>query len=230
MLGVGDAPVSNELLALWSRKGAPLSQWYGLAEAFSVALVPPHRAREQLDAAGFPMMHADVRIGDEFGRQFTRGEIGEIQVRGPGVTPGYWRNEDATRAAFVGGWLRTGDVGRIDASGALHVINRTHDTFVSGGEIVYPALVERVIAEVPGIERVALIGVADPRWGKVGLALVTVRPGAVVSEADVIDQCRERVGRFQTPRYARIVDKLPLTLQGEVWKHELRAQYADFRA
>lgn len=229
MLGVGDAPVARELLEAWDRKGAPLSQWYGLAEAFSVALIPPHLARGNYGAAGYPMMHVEIRIGDEFGRELARGEIGEIQVRGPGVTPGYWHDDEATRTGFVQGWLRTGDAGRIENDGTLRVVNRIKDTFVTSGDIVYPVEIERTIAELGGILHVAVIGVPDAKWGSVGLALIVPKPGSALTEQAVLQHCTANLSKYKVPRYVRLVDSLPLTLQGEVLKRELRAQYAQFR-
>jgi fatty-acyl-CoA synthase len=229
MLGVGDAPVARELLAAWDKKGAPLSQWYGLAEAFSVALIPPHLARGNYGAAGYPMMHVEIRIGDEFGRELARGEIGEIQVRGPGVTPGYWHDDEATRSGFVQAWLRTGDAGRIEQDGTLRVVNRITDTFVTSGDIVYPVEVERTIAELDGIQHVAVIGVRDAKWGAAGLALIVAKPGANLHEQAVLQHCATHLSKHKVPRYVRIVERLPLTLQGEVLKRELRAQYADFQ-
>jgi fatty-acyl-CoA synthase len=228
MLGVGDAPVSRELLEAWDKKGAPLSQWYGLAEAFSVALIPPHLARGNYGAAGYPMMHVEIRIGDEFGRELARGEVGEIQVRGPGVTPGYWRDEEASRQGFVQGWLRTGDAGRLEKDGTVRIVNRIKDTYVTSGDIVYPIEVERAIAELEGVANVAAIGVKDAKWGTVGLALVIAKPGAKLDTTTILAHCREQLGKYKTPKYVRLVEKLPLTLQGEVLKRELRAQYADF--
>jgi fatty-acyl-CoA synthase len=229
MLGVGDAPVARELLEAWDQKGAPLSQWYGLAEAFSVALIPPHLARGNYGAAGYPMMHVEIRIGDEFGRELARGEVGEIQVRGPGVTPGYWHDDEATRTGFVQAWLRTGDAGRIEQDGTLRVVNRIKDTFVTSGDIVYPVEIERAIAELDGILHVAVIGVRDAKWGAAGLALIVAKPGANLNEQAVLQHCATRLSKYQVPRHVRIVEHLPLTLQGEVLKRELRAQYADFQ-
>jgi fatty-acyl-CoA synthase len=175
------------------------------------------------------MMHVEIRIGDEFGRELARGEIGEIQVRGPGVTPGYWHDDDATRTGFVQGWLRTGDAGRIEHDGTLRVVNRIKDTFVTSGDIVYPVEIERTIAELGGILHVAVIGVPDAKWGSVGLALIVPKPGSALTAQAVLQHCTAKLGKYKVPRYVRLVEHLPLTLQGEVLKRELRTEYADFR-
>jgi fatty-acyl-CoA synthase len=220
--GVGAAPVPHHLLDAWDRRGLRLSQSYGLTEAFSVSFCPPEQAHEKLGSAGHALMHVEVRIGDQQGRERPRGERGEIQVRGPGVTPGYWRNPQATAAAFTGeGWLRTGDIGFMAADGTIFVVDRIKDMYISGGENVYPAEIEDVIDSFDEVSQCAVVGVADPTWGEVGCAFVQLCSGRTLSEAQILGHCERRLARFKVPRYLIFVDALPLSPQGKVLKHEL---------
>jgi fatty-acyl-CoA synthase len=226
--GVGAAPVPLHLLEVWAERGLVLSQSFGMTEVFSVSFTPPEKAREQIGSAGHPLMHVKVQIGEEHGLELPRGSVGEIQVRGPGVTPGYWHDPEATAAAFTAnGWFRTGDAGRMTAEGTIYVVDRIKDMFISGGENVYPAEVEDVIASLDEVGLCAVIGVPDARWGEVGLALVVPRPGHSIDEGRILALCRERLARYKVPRRVQAVASLPLSPQGKVLKKELRRLYME---
>jgi fatty-acyl-CoA synthase len=226
--GVGAAPVPLHLLEVWAAKGLVLSQSFGMTEVFSVSFTPPEKAREQIGSAGHPLMHVKVQIGDEHGLELPRNRVGEIQVRGPGVTPGYWHDPEATKAAFTqDGWFRTGDAGRMTADGVIYVVDRIKDMYISGGENVYPAEVEDAINGLDDVSQCAVIGVPDPTWGEVGLALVVPRPGRQVDAERVINHCRERLARYKVPRRVRTVESLPLSPQGKVLKKELHRLYVE---
>jgi fatty-acyl-CoA synthase len=226
--GVGAAPVPLHLLEVWAERGLVLSQSFGMTEVFSVSFTPPEKAREQIGSAGHPLMHVEVQIGEEHGLELPRGSVGEIQVRGPGVTPGYWHDPEATAAAFTAnGWFRTGDAGRMTAQGTIYVVDRIKDMFISGGENVYPAEVEDVIASLDDVGLCAVIGVPDARWGEVGLALVVPRPGRSMDEERILAACRERLARYKVPRRVQVVESLPLSPQGKVLKKELRRLYVE---
>ena len=223
---VGGAPVPLALLETWERKGCELSQSFGMTEAFSVAYCPPEKAREKIGSAGHALMHIDVRIGDEDGHDLPRGSIGEIQVRGPGVTPGYWNDPDATAAAFTAdGWFRTGDAARMTDDGTIYVVDRIKDMIISGGENIYPAEVENVIDSLPGVSHCAVIGIPDPKWGEVGVAMVQLRPGQALDEEAVLGPCREQLAGYKVPRRVHFVERLPLGPAGKVMKKLLRRQY-----
>jgi fatty-acyl-CoA synthase len=224
---VGGAPVPLPLLETWEQKGCELSQSFGMTEAFSVAYCPPEKAREKIGSAGHPLMHIEVRIGDEDGNELPRETVGEILVRGPGVTPGYWNDPDATAAAFTqDGWFRTGDAARMTADGTIYVVDRIKDMIISGGENVYPAEVESVIDGFPEVSQCAVIGVPDPQWGEAGMALVLLRAGRVLGEQELLARCRERLAGFKVPRHVRFIEQLPLSPAGKVLKNELRRRYA----
>jgi len=226
--GVGAAPVPLHLLEVWADKGLVLSQSFGMTEVFSVSFTPPEKAREQIGSAGHPLMHVKVQIGDQHGLDLPRNRVGEIQVRGPGVTPGYWHDPEATKAAFTAnGWFRTGDAGRMTPEGVIYVVDRIKDMYISGGENVYPAEVEDAIDSLDDVSQCAVIGVPDPKWGEVGLALVVPRPGREVDPERVLEHCRERLARFKVPRRVRIITQLPLSPQGKVLKKELHRLYVE---
>ena len=226
MLGVGSAPVSMQLLQTWEGKGVALAQSYGLTEVFSVTMTPPHRAREMLGSAGHAMMHVEVQVGDDEGNELPRGEVGEIQLRGPGVTPGYWRDPELTAASRVNGWFRTGDAARMDGNGTLTIVDRLKDMFISGGENIYPVEIENVVVGMPAVSMVGVIGVPDEKWGEVGLALVLPRKGMRVTAEEVLEQCRNHLARYKIPKKVRIVSELPISPQGKLLKTELRRLYA----
>jgi fatty-acyl-CoA synthase len=166
---------------------------------------------------GRPYPHVDVSLlGVEGPGQ------GELLVRGPNVFAGYWRDPEATEAAFVGGWLRTGDVAERDADGCHRIVGRVKDMYVSGGENVYPAEVESVIAAFPGVSEVAVVGVPDERWGEVGCAFVA---GDGVDEAALLAHCREHLAGFKVPRHVRTVPALPRSAIGKILKNELRTEF-----
>ena len=161
---VGGAPMPEALLETWAARGTAVIQGYGLTEAApNVLCLPPEDAVRKLGYAGKPYAFVEVRLSD----------LGELQVRGPNVFPGYWHNEEATRDAFTeDGWLRTGDVAERDAEGFYRIKGRLKDMYISGGENVYPAEVEAVLHEHPLVADAAVVGVPDERWGEAGVAFV----------------------------------------------------------
>jgi fatty-acyl-CoA synthase len=209
---VGGAPMPEPLLETWHERGVHVVQGYGLTEAApNVLCLPPEDAVRKLGSAGKPYPHVDVRLSGE----------GELQVRGPNVFAGYWRDPEATAAAFDGGWLRTGDVAERDDEGFYRIKGRLKDMYISGGENVYPAEVESVLHEHPAVADAAVVGVPDERWGEVGVAFVVA--AGETSEEALIEFVRTRLARFKAPKAVRFVDVLPRSAMGKVAKEELRA-------
>jgi len=208
---VGGAPMPEALLAAWAARGTAVIQGYGLTEAApNVLCLPPEDAVRKTGCAGKPYAFVEVRLSDE----------SELQVRGPNVFPGYWRNEEATRAAFTDdGWLRTGDLAECDDEGFYRIKGRLKDMYISGGENVYPAEVEAVLHEHPLVADAAVVGVPDERWGEVGVAFV-VADG--VSDDELLEWCRARLARFKVPKSFRFVGEIPRNGMGKVQKAELR--------
>lgn len=222
---VGAAPVTTNLLDAWAKKGVSLAQSYGMTEAFSVAFLPPHRAQRRPGSAGHRMMHTLLKIADDEGERLPPGIPGEILIKGPAVTPGYWDAPEETAKAYSNGWLRTGDIGRVEKDGTIYIVGRLKDMYISGGENVYPAEVENVLTEMKEIGDAAVVAVDDEKWGQVGLAVVRPRLGVDLSEEAVIDFCRERMAGYKVPRHLRFVEALPLNAQGKVQKDVLLREF-----
>jgi acyl-CoA synthetase (AMP-forming)/AMP-acid ligase II len=199
---------------------------YGLTETVSSdTFLARDFMHAKLGSVGKPLPHNRVRVGDELGRDVPRGTIGEVLIRGPKVFSGYWRDPEATERAFVDGWFRTGDLGRLDEDGFLYIEDRKKDMIVSGGENVATPEIERVLYEHPDIVEVAVVGHPDERWGEVPHAFVSLRAGATLTVADISEFCAGRLAKFKIPGYLTIVDALPRTASGKVIKRELRSRY-----
>lgn len=152
-------------------------------------------------------------------------EVGEIIVRGPIVTPGYWNRPDATAEAIVDGWLHTGDLAVIDAEGYVNIVDRKKDMIVTGGENVYSIEVEYVLYEHPGVLECAVIGVPDEKWGEAIKAVVVPRPGQQPAEKEIISFVRERLAHFKAPRSVDFASEIPKTGSGKIYKKGLKEKY-----
>ncbi len=181
----------------------------------------------RLASVGVAQTPVEVRVADADGAALPVGSVGEVLVRGDSVMAGYWGNPEATAAALRGGWLFTGDVGRLDADGFLTLLDRSKDLIISGGSNIYPREVEEVLLTAPGVAEVAVVGAPDPEWGEVVVAFVVPAPGAQTS-AEALDQhCLAQMARFKRPKHYRLVDALPKNHYGKVLKTALRAQWPD---
>jgi fatty-acyl-CoA synthase len=197
-----------------------------MTETSPAVLVLDRRdAARKIGSAGQKVLHTEVRIVDETGLDVPVGEMGELWVRGPNITPGYWNRPDANLSSFTDGWLHTGDAARVDEEGFYYIVDRTKDMYISGGENVYPAEVESVLYQLPELAEAAIIGVADERWGEVGKAIVVLKPGCSLSAEQIIDHCRDNLARFKLPRSVQFVEALPRNATGKVHKPTLREQY-----
>lgn len=216
---VGGGPVSPVLLERATERGLPVVQTYGLTEACSqVTTLAPSEAMSHLGSAGRALLSAEVRVDASVG------EAGEILIRGPAVTTGYYRNPEATDAAFSDGWLQTGDIGFLDKDGFLTVLDRRDDVIVSGGENVYPAEVEAALLAYPGIEAAAVVGISDDEWGqRVVAAVVSQLP----VELDRLEPLlRSRLAGYKIPVAIERFDALPVTSSGKVQRRFVRQQMA----
>ena len=226
---VGGAPMPASLLETWQERGVQIVQGYGLTEAApNVLCLPPEEARRKLGFAGKPYPHVDVALRDpDTGVVLEGPGVGELLVRGPNVFAGYWRNPEATEAAFADGWLRTNDVAERDDEGFYRIAGRLEELVISGGENVYPAEIEEVLHAHPDVVEAAVVGVPDERWGEVCAAFVVLREGASADSEELRDHCRERLARFKVPRTVTFVDELPRSSLGKVRKDELQASAAE---
>lgn len=236
ILGYAGAPMPPEQIKQCFERITPnMSQYYGLVEAIPPVTVlgPEDHARgilgeaELLNSAGIPCNGVEVRIVDESGADVPVGEIGEVITRGDHIMRGYYgaAGADATVTKAVrDGWLYTGDLGRMDLDERLYLVDRKGDMIISGGYNIYPREIEDVIAEVPGVHEVAVVGVEDPEWGQHVTALLTLLPGASVTEEAVLEHCRARMASYKKPKDVRIVDEFPLNSTGKIAKKVLREQ------
>lgn len=225
--GVGGAPVTEELLSQYQSKGLMLCNSYGMTEVFGVATLPPEQAQKKLGCVGWPVIGTEIRIADEQDAPLAAGQIGEIQIKSDGVTPGYWNAPDLTAASRTAdGWYKTGDIGRLDDEGALYVVDRKKDMFISGGENVYPAEIENVLALVPEIAEAAVIGVSDAQWGEVGHAIIVLRENCTLDTDTVKQLCTEHLARYKVPKHVSFATSLPRSAQGKVQKAQLKDTYA----
>jgi fatty-acyl-CoA synthase len=225
---IAAAPVPLPQLRQWEERGLPLLQGYGMTETCGVVTMmdPADRIRKA-GSAGKACLHVAMRLVRVDGTDAPPGEMGEVWVRGPSLTPGYWKNDEANRTAFTDGWLRTGDAALMDEDGFYYIVDRWKDMYISGGENVYPAEVEEVLFKLEGIAEVAIIGVPDERWGEVGRAIISIRPGHVVTEADIMRHCDANLARYKQPRSVRFVDALPRNATGKVHKPTLRRLHGE---
>ena len=205
---------------------------YGMTETHTIDVVPYGFADDDFDLtsepvfAGLPVPGTDVAVV-EFGTQqpVALGEVGEIIVRSPSVTAGYWRNEQATAEQLVDGWIHTGDNGRIDEQGFLHYLGRDKEMIKVKGMSVFPADVEMLLAQHPAVDSVAVVPAEDPETGQRPLAFVVAKPAAEISEAELAEWSRANMAPYKVPLVV-LADSLPMTATGKVRKHELAQEAA----
>jgi len=223
---MGSSSVPPALFAPWHAKGLPVNQVYGLTESGPTAVaLPIADGFARSASAGKPVLHCDAKIvADDNGREAAPGEIGEIWLRGPNMMTEYWGNPDATAEAFTeDGWLRTGDLGRVDRDGYFFVEDRKTDMIVSGGENIYPAELERILADSDALAEFAVVGRPDEKWGETPVCIAVPKPGAAVTESSVLALFEGRLARYKRPRAVVLTDgPLPRTPLGKVRKFELR--------
>ena len=181
---------------------------------------PDHLAR--LGSVGVAQTAVEVRVTSDQGDDLPPGEVGEVVVRGDTVMAGYWQDRPATAQALRDGWLRTGDLGQLDAHGFLTLRDRSKDVIISGGSNIYPREVEEALLLHPDVLEVSVVGRADPEWGEVVVAFVALRPGATLDTAALDAVCHARIARFKRPKHYVRVDSLPKNNYGKVLKTELR--------
>ncbi|WP_252435101.1 long-chain-fatty-acid--CoA ligase [Pseudonocardia humida] len=225
----GAAPASTTLLRtiIETFPEAELSTAFGQTECSPVTcILKGEDAIRKIGSVGTPMLNVEVRVVDDETNDVPRGEVGEIVYRGPLVMSGYWNKPKETAEAFRGGWFHSGDLVREDEDGYFYVVDRKKDMIISGGENIYCAEVENVIAGHPKVGEVALIGVPDTRWGESPLAIIAPRdPADPPTAADIDQWCREHLAAYKRPRDVALVEALPRNPSGKVLKTSLRTEY-----
>lgn len=221
----GGAPCPEPVFrAFWAR-GVAFKTGYGLTEAGPNNFwLPNAEIQSHVGAVGKPLFHVDVCIMRADGRPCETGEAGELWIRGPHVCAGYYLRPVETAKTFVDGWLHTGDLAIRDADGYYSIVGRLKDVIISGGENIYPAEVENVLAGHPAVAEVALIGIPDDKWGEVGLAFVVVRRDQTLTAETLLAHAQSQLARYKLPRRVAFVESLPRTGAGKVDKRALASQ------
>jgi len=217
----GSSVIPDALFPPFHARGVPLAQVYGATETGPVSIcLRAADALRKSGSAGTVAIHCDVRLMGGDGAEVGRGQVGEIWVRAPSLMLGYWK--DPHHPAFEQGWFRSGDLARQDEEGFYWVVGRSQDMIVSGGENIYPAEIENVLAQCADIVEAAVIGMPDPQWGQVPVAAVVKRSGSTLDEAAVLRLFEGRLGRFKQPRRVVFPARLPKTALGKVQTAALR--------
>lgn len=221
----GGAPMPEALIKLYAAKGMEVVQGYALTESCGGGtLLLSDDALRKAGSAGRATMFTDVRVRSDDGVISENGE-GEVVVKSDILLKEYWNRPDATRAAFDNGWFRTGDIGEIDDEGYLYIKDRLKDMIISGGENIYPAEIESVIIGIPGVNEVAVIGLADEKWGEIACAIVVADQSAV-SEQHIVEFCGTRLARYKMPKKVIFAEVIPRNPTGKILKRVLREQYS----
>jgi fatty-acyl-CoA synthase len=222
---VGGAPMPVPLINEWHEKGIAIRQGYGLTEVgpncFSL-----HQddAIRKIGSIGFPNFYIEASIRDDQGQACAIHQVGELWLKGPVVTPGYWHNDDATTKTITDGWFHTGDMVKKDEQGYFYVVDRKKNMFISGGENVYPAEVEQLLQEHPSVKEAAVIGVADQKWGEVGKAFVVLKKDATMTGKDLRAFCQGQLAKYKIPKYFDFIPKLPKNEAGKIDRKKLSSE------
>lgn len=203
---------------------------YGLTESCSGdTMMEAGREIEKIGSTGRALPHVSIRIVGDGGEVLRNGELGEIQLSGPKITPGYWKDAQKTAASFSGKWFHTGDIGYLDEQGFLFLTDRKKDMIISGGENVASSEVERVLYGMPQIEEVAAIGLPDPKWGECVTAVVVLKQGESLTLEQMRDYCKDKLAGFKLPKNLIIYQSLPRNPSGKILKRELREMLSNQR-
>jgi len=225
----GSAPLLIETFNdFQARTGHTILERYGMSETVMLTSNPyfPAEGDRRGGTVGFALPGVGVRVVGDAGSACTTDQIGGVEVTGPNVFKGYWRMPEKTREEFTpDGWFKTGDVGRIDARGYLTIVGRSKDLIITGGYNVYPAEVEGVLNELPGVSESAVIGVPHPDFGEAVVAVVVARPGATPDPTALVGALKSQIANFKVPKHVFVVDELPRNTMGKVQKNLLRDQH-----
>ena len=230
----GSAPLLKETFEAWQTKtGHTILERYGMSETVMLTSNPytfdkryKNESERRPSTVGFPLPGVQLRVCGEAGQVLKTNDIGGIQVKGPNVFAGYWRMPEKTAEEFTqDGYFKTGDVGKIDECGYVHIVGRSKDLIISGGYNVYPAEIESAINDMPGVAESALVGVSHPDFGEVGVAVLTAKPGAKLDAESVLATLKENLANFKIPKRCFVVPELPRNAMGKVQKNLLREQY-----
>jgi fatty-acyl-CoA synthase len=213
-------PVS--MLKEYQKRGIIISQIFGQTESSTITFLPTEKAAKKIGSVGLPVFHGEVRIVGKIGKEVGPGEVGEIIIKGPTLMSGYWNRPDLTAETIRDGWLYTGDLAKRDEQGYIFIVDRERDLYISGGENVYPAEIEKVLFTHPKILDAGVVGVPDEKWGEVGKAYIVLKHGETMSEEEALKFLRGKVGKYKIPKYVDFVEELPKTASGKTQKYLLK--------
>ena len=232
----GSAPLLSDTFEAWqTATGHTILERYGMSETVMLTSNPyaadkryANQSERRAATVGFPLPGVSLRVCGDDGATLKTNDIGGLQVKGANVFAGYWRMPEKTKEEFTSdGYFKTGDVGKIDERGYVHIVGRSKDLIISGGYNVYPAEIEGYINDMPGVAESALVGVPHPDFGEVGIAVVIAKPGAKLQADTIISALKSKLANFKIPKRCEVVAELPRNTMGKVQKNVLRAQYAD---
>jgi acyl-CoA synthetase (AMP-forming)/AMP-acid ligase II len=219
------APVPVTLINEYAAAGIKVRQLYGLTECNTGTVLDSENAIEKVGSCGRPFFHTEVRVVDHNGRDLAPGEKGEVLLRAPNMMKGYLNRPEETSAAIIDGWLHTGDIAKMDEDGFLYILDRKKDMIISGGENIYPAEIEDALLNNPKIADVGVIGYPHEKWGEAVKAIVVVKEGETLTEAELIEWCQGKIGKFKIPKAVVFTEAIPRTPTGKILKTELRKHF-----
>ncbi len=224
--GAESMPLETKKKLLQVFPNAALGESYGMTEsAATITTLNPHHVLRKMASVGKPFVNVETRLVDNEDREVPVGQVGEVLARGPNIMVGYYKDPEATARTLKRGWLHTGDLGRLDEEGFLYIVDRKKDMIITGGENVYPREIEEVLYAHPKILEAAVIGLPDSQWGEKIHAVVVLKKGDPMIEAEVIDYCKAHIASFKKPKSVEFVDQLPRSPAGKVLKRVLRERW-----
>jgi len=218
----GGERVSQAMLREYYKKGITLSQIFGQTETSTITFLSPEDAPLKIGSVGLPVFHGEVRIVDNTGEDVRPGEVGEIIVKGPTLMSGYWNRPELTAETVRDGWLHTGDLAIKDEEGYIYLVDRKKDMYISGGENIYPAEIEKVLLTHPKTFDAGIVGIPDEKWGEVGKAFIVLKPGETMRNGEVFEFLKGNVASYKIPKVVEVVDELPKTASGKIQKFVLK--------
>jgi fatty-acyl-CoA synthase len=227
---VGGAPMPIPLINKWHNKGIFIRQGYGLTEVGpNCYSLHQDDAIRKIGSIGLPNFYFETKIINEQGNTCANNQIGELWLRSPVVTDGYWKNDEETAKCITDGFFHTGDLVKKDDEGYFYVVDRKKNMFISGGENVYPAEIEKFLYTNDSVKEVAVVGVPDEKWGESGKAFVVLKDNASLTEADIIEFCKGNLAKYKIPKYVHFLKELPKTEAGKINKIILMEIHQSFK-
>jgi fatty-acyl-CoA synthase len=227
LLGTGSSTVPEASIRPWQGRDIPVTQIYGLTESAPVAIcLSVADSLRSTGSCGKAAVHCEAKITLEDGNEAGPMEKGEILLRGPNILREYWQDPEKTEAAFSDGWFHTGDIGHRDEEGFFYVDDRKKDVVISGGENIYPAELENILADCDALSEWAIVGEDDPRWVEIAVACVVPKEGREIEAEAILALFQDRLARYKHPKKVYFFEHLPRTALGKVQKFELKAMLA----